>query len=73
MKNIIKSNDIVLISFVVSLLDEKGIGTLVFDENMSITEGSIGLFPRRIMVGDDDWQAAHEILLKEGLDAELAQ
>lgn len=71
MKNIIKSNDVVLISYVQSLLDDNGVGNLVFDQNISITEGSIGLFPRRIMVADDDFETATTIIKQGGLENEL--
>lgn len=67
MQNILKSNDVILISYVQSLLDDHGIGCLVFDENISVTEGSIGLFPRRVMVGDDDVSLAEKALADAGL------
>lgn len=50
MKELLRTNDPVLISFAVSLLDEAGIGNAVFDTNMSIADGSLGILPRRIMV-----------------------
>ena len=71
MQNIIKTNDVILISFVQSLLNNRGIACLIFDENISITEGSIGLFPRRIMVSDDDFSVAEKTLCNAGLKDEL--
>ena len=71
MQNLLKTTDVILISFVQSLLQDRGIGCLVFDENISITEGSIGLFPRRIMVGDDDFDIAERTLSEAGLADEL--
>ena len=33
-----------------------------------VIEGSIGAFPRRLLVGEDDWRSAHDMLLEAGLD-----
>ena len=70
MKTLIKSNDVVLIGFVRSLLDDAGIGHVLLDTNMSVLEGSIGILPRRIMVGDDDLADAHSLLREAGLSHE---
>jgi hypothetical protein len=43
MKELLRSNDQVLLSFVSALLNEAGIGFIVLDTNMSIMEGSIGI------------------------------
>lgn len=45
-----RTNDMVLISFVEALLSEAGIAHMVLDQNMSVLEGSIGVLPRRILV-----------------------
>jgi len=42
MKELLRSNDAVLISYVSALLEEEGIGFMVADTNMSVLEGSIG-------------------------------
>jgi len=44
---------------------------MVVDQNMSVLEGSIGIFPRRILVGDDDADAARELLEEAGFGNEL--
>lgn len=67
MKTLIKSNDIVLIGFVRSLLNDAGIGHVLLDTNMSVMEGSIGILPQRIMIGEDDLKDAHELLREAGL------
>ena len=41
---------------------------MVFDENMSVFYGGIGLFPRRVMVVDDDAQEATQVLRDNGLE-----
>ena len=50
MREVLRTNDIVLQSIVVSLLKEAQIPTSVADEGISFAEGSIGAFPRRILV-----------------------
>jgi len=62
MRVIVRANDPVLISFVEALFREAGIAAHVADTHMSITEGSIGVFPRRVLVLDEDWPRAAQIL-----------
>lgn len=54
MKEVLRTNDLVLLSYATHILAEAGIEATVFDAHMSAVEGSIGAFPRRLMVGDDD-------------------
>ena len=68
MRELIRTNDPVVLSLVTSLLTEENIGTAVFDQNMSIMEGSIGVLPKRLMVAPDDYAKAHRILTEAGLD-----
>jgi len=62
MRVIVRANDPVLISFVEALFREASIVTHIADTHMSITEGSIGVFPRRVLVLDEDWPRAAQIL-----------
>ncbi|WP_232628131.1 putative signal transducing protein [Methylobacterium sp. Leaf118] len=71
MTELIRSNDIVLIGFVRSLLEGAQIPLMVADEHMSLMEGSIGAFPRRLLVPDDHANQARRILTDAGLAAEL--
>ncbi len=71
MREIVRTNDIVLISAVGSLLDGAGIRHLVFDQNMSVLEGSLGMLPRRILVAENDVAAARSLLTDAGLAHEL--
>ena len=71
MEELLRTNDLVLISFVDSLLREAGIDLLVADQNMSIIEGSLGVLPRRIMVPSDDLNQARRLLVDAGIGAEL--
>ena len=71
MKELVRTNDAVLISFVESLLRDAGIGCLVADQNMSVLDGSIGVLPRRILVPDDQFTRACRLLQDAGLGQEL--
>jgi hypothetical protein len=67
MKELLRSNDAVLISFVSALLEAEGIGFIVADSNMSVLEGSIGALPRRVLVETDQMARAKAILTEAGI------
>jgi len=67
-KELFRSNDVVLLSFVEALLSDAGIEHTVVDGNMSIIEGSVGILPRRMLVPQDQWGQARRILKDAGLD-----
>jgi len=71
MVELIKTNNLVTISFVEALLNEQGIDFLVLDQNMSILEGSIGAIPRRVMVKNEALHRARRILQDADLGKEL--
>lgn len=71
MREILRTNDAVLVSAVVALLDGAGIRSLVFDQNMSVLEGSLGVLPRRVLVGEDYELRARRLLVDAGLGHEL--
>ena len=71
MKELVRTNDIVLVSAVGALLDGADIDHLVLDQNMSIIEGSLGILPRRILVHEDDNLQARRLLTEAGLAHEL--
>jgi hypothetical protein len=73
MKELIRTNDAVLISFVESLLKDAGIGSMVADQNMSVLDGSIGILPRRVMVLEEDMDAARRILADAGIANEISK
>lgn len=52
----------VLIDFAKLLLVDAGIEATIFDSFMSVTDGSLGILPRRLMVADDDFAQAMRIL-----------
>lgn len=71
MREILRTNDVVLVSAVGALLDGANIHHLVLDQNMSVLEGSLGVIPRRILVHEDDVREARAILTEAGLAHEL--
>jgi hypothetical protein len=71
MEEIIRTNDLVLISFIESLLREAGIRFVVADQNMSVIEGSLGILPRRILVASDSVEEARGLLTEAGIGGEL--
>ena len=52
LREIVRTNDAVLVSAIEALLDAARIPHLVLDQNMSVLEGSIGILPRRMLVAD---------------------
>ena len=62
MRPVLKTNNPVLLSFAQSLLGEAEIHFVVFDENASVMDGSLGILPRRLMVADDDFERGQAVL-----------
>jgi len=68
---LLRTNDAVLISAIEALLSGARIAHVVVDQNISVLEGSIGAFPRRILVGANQLDAARRLLTDAGLAHEL--
>ena len=71
MIELLRTNDLVLLTFASHVLNEAGIAHVIFDSHMSAVEGSIGILPRRLMVGADDLAAARQVLEREGCNIAL--
>lgn len=71
LRELVRTNDTVLVSAIGALLTAADIHHLVFDQNMSVLEGSLGVLPRRVLVADDDLAAARRVLRDAGLVHEL--
>ncbi len=71
MRELVRTNDAVLISAIEALLKGANIVHMVVDQNISVLEGSIGIFPRRILVADDEIDAARRLLTDAGFGNEL--
>ncbi|MBX6328286.1 MAG: DUF2007 domain-containing protein [Pseudolabrys sp.] len=71
MRELVRTNNAVLVSAVGALLAGARIRYVVLDQNMSVLEGSLGILPRRILVADEDAAAARRLLVEAGLGHEL--
>lgn len=58
MKELLRSTDPTIMAFASALLEGEDIDCFQMDVNMSILEGGIGIFPRRLMVHADDYEDA---------------
>lgn len=68
MEEILRTNDPALLSFASALLSGEDIEAVVFDVHMSVMEGSIGVFPRRVMVASEDAARARRVLVDNGVE-----
>jgi hypothetical protein len=73
MHELLRTSDVVLVSFVEALLREQRIDYHVADLNTSAVEASIGIFPRRILIASSDAEEARNLLIDAGLGSELPQ
>jgi hypothetical protein len=71
MRELIRTNDAVLITAIEALLRGAQIEHMVVDRNMSVMEGSIGIFPRRILVDEHQFDAARTLLQEAGFAGEM--
>jgi hypothetical protein len=71
MRELVRTNDAVLISAIEALLNGADIDHMIVDQNMSVLEGSIGIFPRRILVAEDQADSARRLLQEAGFGDEL--
>jgi hypothetical protein len=72
MSELIRTNDLVLISAVEALLTAAKIHCHVADRYMSSVEGSIGALPRRVLVATDFLERARKLLTDAGFGHALA-
>jgi hypothetical protein len=71
MITILRTNDIVLLSVIETMFAEEGVPLFIADAHVSAIEGSIGAFPRRVMVPEDWAPQARRLVKEAGLGAEL--
>jgi len=71
MVELMRTNDLVLISAVEAILAEHGIKVFVADQFTSSVEGSLGFLPRRVLVASEKETSARRVLKEAGLAAEL--
>lgn len=71
MKDLMRTNNPALISYVESLLKSMNIRYFVADQAVSAAEGSIGMFPRRIQIAPEHFEKARALMIDAGLSDEL--
>ena len=71
MKDLIRTNNPALISYVEALMKELDIHYFVADQAISSAEGSIGMFPKRILVAPEHFDKARQLMIDAGLENEL--
>ncbi len=62
MKELLRTTDPTIIAFASALLQGEDIDCFQMDVNMSVLEGGIGIFPRRLMVRSEDFDRAAEVM-----------
>lgn len=67
MRELMRTNDTVVVGLARSLLEAEGLLVMVADGNMSVLEGSIGMFPQRLMVVSSELERARAVLFEAGL------
>jgi len=58
MKELLRSTDPTVMAFASALLQGEDIECFQIDVNMSVLEGGIGIFPRRMLVHERDYDRA---------------
>jgi Putative prokaryotic signal transducing protein len=70
MKELVRTNDPVRLSWLQALLKDSGIGSLILDHHTSLVEGSIGAIPRRLVVSEADYRRARALFAAAGEEVE---
>lgn len=66
MKELLRTNDGVRLSWLTALLTDARIASVILDTHTSVVEGSIGAIARRLMVPDEDYAQARRVLENAG-------
>ena len=69
MKELLRTTDPTIIAFATALLRGEDIECFEADVNMSVLEGGIGIFPRRLYVRPDDYDRAMRVMNDNEIDA----
>jgi Putative prokaryotic signal transducing protein len=68
---ILRTNDLVLITVIESILKAERIAYFIADQNIAAAEGSLGFLPRRILVDSEEKRRARRLIAEAGLGKEL--
>jgi hypothetical protein len=66
LRELVRSQDPVRLSFLTALLADAGIDSLILDTHSSIMQGSLGILPQRLVVAEDDLERARRVLIEAG-------
>lgn len=66
MRELLRSNEMVFLSWLDALLKSEDIEIFMLDGHMSVLEGSAGAILRRVMVADEDYDRAKRVLQDAG-------
>lgn len=70
MKELLRTTDPTIIAYASALLRGEGIDCFEMDVNMSVLEGSIGIFPRRMLVRAKEYDAALRVMRDNDIPVE---
>lgn len=71
MVELLRTNDLVLLSVVQAILSSERVEFFLADQHMASLEGSSGFLPRRILVPADRVDRARRLLREAGFEGEL--
>ena len=71
MVEILRTNDLILITVIESILKAERIAYFIADQHMAAVEGSLGFLPRRILVDSEEKERARRLIAEAGLGKEL--
>lgn len=66
MRELLRTNDVVKLSWLTAILADAGIEAIVLDSHTSVLEGSALAIPRRLVVADEDYPRARRTLSEAG-------
>jgi hypothetical protein len=66
LRELLRSQDPVRLSFLTALLADAGIDSLILDTHSSVMQGSLDILPQRLVVADDDLEEARRVLIQAG-------
>ncbi len=73
MRELARSNDVVFLSWLTTVLRSEGIEPVVLDGHTSVLEGSISAITRRVMVDDAQFDRARHLLKAASAEIERAE
>ena len=73
MKELLRTNELVFLSWAEAILRAEGIESFVLDGHTSVLEGSTYAIRRRMMVVDEDYDRARRLMIDAGEELRLAR